>query len=170
MFTEKQLNRYADVLLWAIKKARTGKFKKNDIVAIRYNAPSIRLAEILYAKLLRIGMNPVLRTMPTPSMERNHFELSNHKQLVFIPPGEQNLYKNLNGSIFLHAPESITHLKDIDPKKIGKVAISRKVFRDILDKREEQGLFGWTLCIFPTKELAKHAGLTLKEYTRQIIN
>jgi len=47
MFTEKQLDRYADVLLWAMKKARTGKFTKNDIVAIRYNTPSIRLAEIL---------------------------------------------------------------------------------------------------------------------------
>lgn len=170
MFTEKQLDRYADVLLWALKKARTGKFKKNDIVAIRYNAPSIRLAEILNAKLLGIGMNPVLRTMPTPTLERNHFELSNYRQLVFIPPGEKELYKNLNGSIFLHAPESITHLKDIDPKKIGKVAISRKVFREILDKREEQGLFGWTLCIFPTKKLAQHAGMSLQNYTRQIIN
>ena len=170
MFTEKQLDRYADVLLWAMKKARTGKFKKNDIVAIRYNTPSIRLAEILNAKLLGIGMNPVLRTMPTPTMERNHFELSNNRQLVFIPPGEKELYKNLNGSIFLHAPESITHLKDIDPNKIGKIAVSRKVFRDILNKREEQGLFGWTLCIFPTKKLAHHAGLSMKEYTRQIIN
>jgi len=170
MFTEKQLDRYADVLLWAMKKARTGKFKKNDVVAIRYNTPSIRLAEILNAKLLGIGMNPVLRTMPTPTMERNHFELSNNRQLVFIPPGEKELYKNLNGSIFLHAPESITHLKNIDPNKIGKIAVSRKIFRDILSKREEQGLFGWTLCIFPTKKLAQHAGLSVKEYTRQIIN
>jgi len=169
MFTEKQLNRYADILLWAMKKARTGKFKKNDIVTIRYNTPSIRLAEILNAKLLGIGMNPVLRTIPTPTMERNHFELSNNRQLVFIPPGEKELYKNLNGSIFLHAPESITHLKNIDPKKIGEMAVSRKIFRDILSKREEQGLFGWTLCIFPTKKLAQHAGLSMKEYTRQII-
>ena len=170
MFTEKQLDRYADVLLWAMKKARTGKFKKNDVVAIRYNTPSIRLAEILNAKLLGIGMNPVLRTMPTPTMERNHFELSNNRQLVFIPPGEKELYKNLNGSIFLHAPESITHLKNIDPNKIGKIAVSRKIFRDLLSKREEQGLFGWTLCIFHTKKLAQHAGLSMKEYTRQIIN
>lgn len=170
MFTEKQLDRYADVLLWGMKKARTGKFKKSDIVAIRYNAPSIRLAEILNAKLLGMGMNPVLRIMPTPVMERNHFELSNSRQLVFIPPGEEELCKNLNGSVFLHAPESITHLKDIDPKKIGRVAISRKIFREILDKREERGLFGWTLCIFPTKKLAEHAGMSMKNYTRQIIN
>jgi aminopeptidase len=170
MFTEKQLDRYADVLVWAMKKARTGKFKNNDIIAIRYNTPSIGLAETLNAKLLGVGMNPVLRAMPTPTMERNHFELSNNRQLVFIPPGEKELYKNLNGSIFLHAPESITHLKNIDPKKIGKLSVSRKVFRDILSKREEQGLFGWTLCIFPTKTLAKHAGLSMKEYTRQIVN
>jgi len=170
MFSEKQLDRYADVLLWAMKKARKGKFKKNDVVAIRYNFPAVRLAEILNAKILALGMNPVFRTMPTPVMERNYFELSNNKQLVFIPPGEEELYKNLNGSIFLHAPESITHLSDIDPKKIGKVAISRKVFRDVLDKREEQGLFGWTLCILPTKKLAHHARLSMKDYTRQITN
>ena len=30
MLTEKQLDRYADVLLWGLKTARTGKYKKND--------------------------------------------------------------------------------------------------------------------------------------------
>ena len=52
MFTDKQLDRYADVLLWGPKTARTARFKKNDVVALRYNLPAIRLAEMLYTKWL----------------------------------------------------------------------------------------------------------------------
>jgi len=169
MFTEKQLNRYAEVLLWGLETARTGKFKKNDIVLIRYNMPAIRLAEILYAKLLDWGMNPVQRLGLNSTMERNLFKLANTKQLMFQPPGDEELFRNLNGSIYLHAPESITHLGDIDPNKIGKAAVARKYLRDILDKRDEQGTFGWTLCIYPTSELARHAKLSMQEYTDEIV-
>ncbi len=168
MLTEKQLQRYADVLLWGLKTARSGRFKKNDIVLIRYNLPSVRLAEILYEKLLEKGQNPVTRAIYTPEMEKSFYKLSSNKQLVFQAPGDKKLFENLNGNIFLHAPESITHLKEIDPAKIGKATIARKYLRDIIDKREENGVFGWTLCIYPTKELARHAKLTMKEYSNQV--
>jgi len=169
MFTETQLDRYADVLLWGLKTARTQRFKKNDIVLIRSDKPALRLAEIVYAKLLDMGLNPVQRLNLTTTMELDFYQLSNNPQLVFQPPGDEVLYSRLNGSIFLHSPESLTHLGGIDPKRIGKVAVARKYLRDILDKRDQKGAFGWTLCIFPTKEQARHAGLSLKDYTDQII-
>lgn len=169
MFTERQLDRYADVLLWGLKTSRSSRFKKNDIVLIRYNIPANRLAEIVYTKLLDRGMNPVLRMNLTATMEYNFFKLANKKQIVFQPPGEKELFKKLNGGIFLHAPESITHLSDVDPKKIGKVALSRKYLRDILDERDQAGAFGWTLCAYPTKEQARHARLSLRAYTDQIV-
>ncbi|MBU1053019.1 MAG: aminopeptidase [Proteobacteria bacterium] len=168
MLTEKQLLNYADVLIWGLKTARSGKYKKGDIVLIRYNVPALRLAEILNEKLLKIGINPVLRMGTTPVMERNFFDIADSKQLIFTAPGEEELYKNINGSIFLHAPESITHLRGINPNKIGKATVARKHLKDILDKREEEGAFGWTLCMLPTEELAKHARLTIKEYTNEI--
>ncbi|MBW2179531.1 MAG: aminopeptidase [Deltaproteobacteria bacterium] len=170
MFTNNQLGKYADVLIWALKKARTGTFKKKDIVIVRYSIPALGLAEILHAKLLKMGMNPILRANPTSVMERDFYDISNDDQLVFLAPGDKELIKNVNGSIFLHAPESITHLSHINPQKIGKVAISRKHLRDIMVKREEEGHFGWTLCMLPTKELARHAKISMKEYTSQIIN
>ncbi|MFC1515750.1 aminopeptidase [Thermodesulfobacteriota bacterium] len=169
MLTERHLDRYADVLIWALNTARTDRFKKNDIVVVRFSMQAVRLAEILHAKLLDRGIHPVLRMNSTSVIERNFYERSNHKQLVFQIPGEDHLCKNLNGGIFLHAPESITHLSDVDPKRIGKVAVSRKYLRDILDKRDEKGIFGWTLCILPTEELARHAGITIKEYTDQVV-
>ncbi|MCF8070606.1 MAG: aminopeptidase [Desulfobacterales bacterium] len=169
MLTEKQLERYADVLIWGLKTARTKKYKKGDIVIIRYHKPAIRLAEILFKKLLEMGINPVQRVTPTPKMELDFYEIASNKQIGFIPPGDEELYKNLNGSIYLHAPESITHLSKVDSRKIGKTAVAIKPLRDILEKREEKGQFGWTLCSLPTEEQAKHSKLSMKEYTHQIV-
>ena len=117
MLTKKQLERYADVLLWGLETARSGKFKKNDTVLIRYHIPAIGLAEILFEKLLDMGINPIQRVDLTPNMELSFYQKSNARQLVFQIPGDRLLYENLNGSIFLHAPESITHLSGVDPKK-----------------------------------------------------
>ena len=169
MLSESRLDRYSDVLIWAIKTARKGPYRKNDIFLIRYQLGALKLAETLHAKLLDMGMNPVLRSGLTSGMEQNFYKKANQRQLVFHPPGEKELYENLNGGIYLLAPDSLTHLKDVDPVKIGKTAISMKPFRDILNKREEKGLFGWTLCMVPTPELAKKAGLTTKQYAAQVI-
>jgi aminopeptidase len=169
MLTDKQLDKYADVLLWGLKKARTKSYKKNDIIVIRYDPAALKLAETLQAKLLRMRMNPILRFTATTKMDLNFYKLSNPTQLTFMAPGTKELCRKLNGSIFLHAPESLTHLRVIDPRKIGKTAVARKPLRDILNKREETGAFGWTLCMLPTPALAKHARLSLKNYTNQII-
>jgi aminopeptidase len=169
MLSETNLDRYSDVLIWALKKARKGAFRKNDIMLIRYQLGAIKLAELLHAKFLDMGLNPVIRMGLTSEMEHNFYEKADQKQLVFHPPGEEELYKSLNGGVYLLAPDSLTHLKDIDPSKIGRTAVSMKPLRDILNKREEQGLFGWTLCMVPTVELAEKAGLTIKQYTSQVI-
>ncbi len=169
MLTERHLNRYGDILLWGLKTARTGRFRKGDIVLIRFNRPALRLAEILQAKLLKMGIHPVLRSNASETMEHNFFQLANNQQLVFQTPGDRELYHHLNGNIFLHAPESITHLRNIDPKRIGKTAVAQKYLKDILFQREEKGDLGWTLCMLPTPELAKQAKLSMQDYTQQII-
>lgn len=170
MLNEKHLDRYADVLLWGLKTARSQSYKKGDIFLIRYHLAAIRLAEILEAKLLHMGMNPVQRLIPTATMEHNFFHLANGRQLTFTPPGEEHLYHQLSGAIYLQAPDSLTHLSRIDPKRIATFNLSRKHLRDILDQREEQGQFGWTLCMLPTPKLAQHAHLSMEDYARQIKN
>jgi aminopeptidase len=169
MLTERKMNKYSDVLVWGLKTARKGTFQKNDIILIRYNMPAVKMAEILQAKLLDVGMNPVLRMGLTSKMEHNFYKKANKKQLVFQSPGKKEFYENLNGSIALYAPESLTHLSDIDPRKIGKASVAVKPFRDILDRREAKGAFGWTLCMVPTPELAKQAHLSLNRYTAQVV-
>ncbi|MBN2400948.1 MAG: aminopeptidase [Spirochaetes bacterium] len=169
MLTEIQLQKYADVLLWGLKTARTGKFKKNDLILIQYDPPALKLAEILYPKILDMGMYPVQRMGLTFGMEYNFYKKAGDKQLTFIVPGDKELYKKINGRIFLRAPESLTHLRDIDPQRIGKVLVSRKPLREIMDKNEQKGQYSWTLCTLPTAELAKQAKAGIDAYIDQII-
>ena len=169
MFTAKQLERYADVLWWGLTTAKKRPFKKNDIVLIRYHSSAVRLAEVLYAGLLSRGMQPVQRTIPSAAMEKDFYLRASTRQLVFIPPGEKELTARLNGSIYLHAPDSITHLSGADPQKIGQAAVAQKPLRDLRNRREAGGSFSWTLCVFPTAELAGQAGISPAEYTRQVV-
>ena len=169
MIPRSKLDKYGDVLLWGLKTARTKKYKKNDNILVRFDLSALNLAEILQAKLLDMGMNPILRVNSTPVMEKNFFERANNTQLSFQPPGEKEFNERLNGLISLLAPESITHLKHINPQKIGKAALARKPLRDILWSREERGEFGWTLCMVPTQGAADTAGISLKQYTSQVI-
>ncbi|PIE67285.1 MAG: aminopeptidase [Deltaproteobacteria bacterium] len=169
MLTDTQLERYADVLLWGLRTSRSKPFKRGDVVLVRFNLDAVRLAEFVERRLLVAGMNPVRRFNPTPTMERTFFETANQRQLVFDAPGDAELYRHINGSIFLHAPASITHLSGIDPKKIGRFTLSKKHLRDILEKREQDGFFGWTLCMLPTPALCHHAGVSPEDYAKQIV-
>jgi len=169
MLTDTELHRYADVLFWGLETARKKKFNTNDIILIQYERPALKLAEILFKKILERGFNPIQRMVGTSGMEKTFYSLSNNKQLRFIPPGEKELFSHLHGRFFLRAPESLSHLKDVNPAKIGKALVVRKQLRDILDAREEKGLYGWTLCMLPTRELVQHARTTPARYTSQII-
>ena len=169
MLNQDHLQRYADILLWGMQTAREQTFDKGDIVLIRYDLPARPLCEILFEKLLRQGLNPIQRLNGSPGMEQAFFSIADSRQLRFVPPGEEELMHHLNGAISLLAPESLTHLQHVNPEHIGTSIVARKKLRDILDNRENNGEFGWTLCLLPTPELAVQAGLSEEAYAQQII-
>jgi len=169
MLKESYLERYADVLIWGLQTARRGRFRKKDVILIQYDKAALRLAEILYDRLVVQGMNPVQRMGLSVSMERSFYGSADSGQLVFLPPGEKELCESLNGRIFLHAPDCLTHLKNVDSARIGRAIVARKPLRDIMEKREQEGLYGWTLCTLPTPELASQARATEAAYERQIV-
>jgi len=169
MLAKRHLERYTEVLLWGLRKARKGRYKKGDIVLIRYDLAGLPLAEQVYGRLLELGMHPVARMRSTSAMELAFFEKSTPRQITFLPPGEEELFRNANGSILIYAPDSLTHLSRTDPKKIGKAASVYKRLRDIMQDRESRGDLSWTICVFPTRALARHAGLSMKAYEEQIV-
>ncbi len=164
-----ELEKYADILIWGLDTGRTKKYKPYDIINVRFDIDALPLAETLHRKLIKRKLIPIMRGLSTPVMEQDFFSYSDKKQRTFIGNWENTYMESLNGNIFLSAPASLTHLKNTDPKKINEVAITRKTLRKILEKREETGKFSWTLCTYPTEELASQAKISLKEYSKQII-
>ena len=169
MFTKKQLERYADVLMWGLKTARHRRFKKDDTVLLRFDADALPLAEQVYNVLVAARLNPIIRLNPTKKMQLSFYELANGSQLDFIAPGEIRTARNIQGSISLLAPASLTHLGDVDPRKINRTMKAYSKTRKIYTRREAAGEFSWTLCMYPTPALADHAGITLKQYTNQVV-
>ena len=169
IFTKDKLEKYADTLVWGLETARKGgKIHPYEVATIRYDMDALDLAEAVHRRLLDRKINVVLRALSSPALEKDFYTISDEKMLRFVPPGDLELTGALNGYVALRAPASLTHLKDIDPKKFGTVAVARKAVRELMDRREEQGKFSWTLCMYPTPELAKQAGLTLKQYAAQV--
>ena len=167
--TNTQIEKYADVMIWALQTARrNGKYKKYDTVFLRTDIHAMPLAHAIYKKLLAKRFHVVVRFNQPEAFATDFYKLADGKQLDFMAPGELEFNGGVNGLISLHAPQDLTHLKHIDPARIGRAAVARKPLREIWDAREQKGLFSWTLCNFPTEELAKRAGLTGKEYANQI--
>jgi len=94
MLTDQQLYKYADILLWGLKTARKGAFKKNDVILLQYDPAAVGLAEILFEKILDLGMNPVQRMGLTFGMEQRFYRKANGRQLMFRAPGEKELCEN----------------------------------------------------------------------------
>lgn len=167
MLNETMARDYAEVLMWGLCTARSKPFAKNDVILVRFDQDALAVAEALQKEILTRGMHPVLRFSSTPNMELNFYEKANDRQLTFHAPGDRELFEGLNGAVSLLSPQSLTHLSHIDPARMGRFAISRKPFRDIMDEREKDGRFGWTLGIVPTRALAKEARISLPAYFRQ---
>ena len=169
MLTDIQLEKYARVLFWGMQKARVTPFASGDIVLIRTDLAALPLAEKMQALVLEKGLNPVVRMNLPSGLEKGYFSLAGAEQLSFVVPGDRELYERLGGLVSLLAPDSITHLKDIPPTKIATFSVARKYLRDILDRREAVREFGWTLCLMPTPALAENSGLSMDDYTAQIV-
>src|SRR5450756_636721 len=89
--------------------------------------------------------------------------------MIRRPPRSTQSRSSAASDVYKRQPQSLTHLKDIDPAKIGKAIVARKPIKDILDKREELRKYSWTLCIVPTEELSRQAKMSLAQYTAQVI-
>jgi len=168
MFTDKQLENYTRVMIWALEKARGKRYKKGEVIRLAFDLSAMELSEAIHKHLVKEGRHVIVKPIMNETMEYDLYKFANNKQLKYVGPWEDKFFNSLNGSIYLSAPASLIHLKDIDPKKMGKAAVARKHLKNILEEREQKKLFGWTLCMYPTEALAEKAGIDIYEYARQI--
>ena len=170
MFTDKQLDNYAKALMWGLQKMKKGTFEPNDTIMLKGGIDAIPLLEVLYRKVLKKGWQPIIRILSTETMELDYYTISNDSQLDWLPPWWKDEMKHVRGNIYVSAPTSLTHLKDVDPKKQQRAARTIKPWREFVTKQEQKDLFAWTLGIWPTQCKADKAGISLEEFKTQVIS
>jgi len=170
MFTDIQLENYGKALIWGLKKMKKGKFEPNDAIMIKGGLESLPLLEVLYRKVLMEGWQPILQVLPTSTMEVDYYTIANDSQLGYLQPWWRDQYQHVRGNIYVAAPTSLTHLKDIDPKRQQMAARSMKPWREYITEQEQKDLFAWTLGMWPTQCKADAAGITLEEFKNVVAN
>jgi aminopeptidase len=168
LFSREELERYADVLLWAAELSRGKPFKGSETVLIEYDRLARDLAEVLYLRILERGLVPVQHQRADAVMEHGYLTLANNKRLNIIAPGERERLGGVNGLIRLLAPESLTHLQTIEPELQAKRENARGHIQEMFFFRELQHALGRTMAVYPTQALADAAGITLSDYAAQI--
>ena len=168
MFDQTTLERYADVLLWGLKRGRGHPYRKSDFVLVRFDLPALPLAEEICARLHERGQIPVPRMAHTPRMEHDFYTLANNKRLTTLIPGERELQNRLNGTISLLAPQSLSHLASVPAENIALAQRARAPLTAIARTREQMGTYGWTLCLWPTPALAGWTGMDVEAYAKEI--
>jgi aminopeptidase len=88
MLTEQEMEKYCDVLLWALATARKGKYRKGNVILVRYDLAAIRMAEILQSRLLGMGMN---QSFDRNDRMESDFSGGRGKWLVYLPRGREAL-------------------------------------------------------------------------------
>jgi len=102
---------------------------------------------------------------------RYFYDHATNQQLTAFPA---NYYKGLvadaDHRIAVIADHDVHELDKVDPKKMMLAQKSRKKVTEWFDKKENNGLYTWTLALYGTPSMAKEAGLSLEAYWKQIIN
>lgn len=107
----------------------------------------------------------------TSGMARYVYEHASEKQLTkFLDKYYRGLVDQVDHRIAVIAEYNVHELDGVDPRKI---MLSQKSMRPVMewfDEKENNGRYTWTLALYGTPAMAKEAGLSLKEYWKQIIN
>lgn len=175
--SQKVLEKYANVLINFALNSGKG-IKKGDVV--RVVAPES--AKLLFAELKKAvyksGGHVIATYLPDDigfdkykiNMSKDYFTLADDEQLDFFPAKYmKGLADTIDHQVYIIADANKKALDGVDPKKIMRSGLSAKPYREWLNKKENKGEFTWTLGLYGTPAMAKEAGLTEKEYWKQII-
>jgi len=128
------------------------------------------LALALQNTILKAKAHPLIRLIPT-GFDKSFYTLANQDQLTFFPKKYLKAQADLlDHQIAVIADTDPRELSQVPPKKILDSRNSKKPYKDWLIDKENKGKYTWTAALWPTPAKAKEVGLTLKQYSQQIIN
>lgn len=162
------LYKYAQVLVNFALNSGKG-VKPGDVVQIAVPDIAKPLAKELQKVVLQAGAHPMIRMLPT-GFDADFFTYASDDQLQFFPKKfTKSRVQLIDHSISIIAEPDPEELKSVDHRKIFLARDSKKLYRDWLTEKENNGQFTWTCGLWGVEAKAEMVGLTLEEYWQQII-
>ncbi|MBI4034758.1 aminopeptidase [Candidatus Saccharibacteria bacterium] len=164
------LDKYAELLVNFALGGGKG-IKKGEVVYLQAPLSALPFYRALRRRILDSGGLTVSSLGDDMSGAGRYFyEHANRQQLTaFLPKFAKGLVDSIDHRLAVIADHDVHELDGVDPKKMLLVQKSAKPLIDWFDKKENQGLYTWTLALYGTPSMAKEAGLSQQAYWREII-
>ncbi len=176
--SQQLLEKYADVLVNFALGGGKG-IKKGDVVRVSSSESAKPLFIAVCNAIVDAGGHVISNYGPDDehgdkrrniSVSRYFYEHASDEQVDFFPKKYlTGLADQIDHSIFILAEADPHALQGVQPRKIMLRGKALKPFKDMLNKKEWQGRFTWTIALYGTPAMAKEAGLSEKAYWGQII-
>ncbi len=172
------LNKYADLMVnFALGQGKG--IKKGDVVRLSASESAKPLYMAIHNAIISAGGHVIGHYAPdeengdmrrNTSTSRFFYEHASKSQLEFFPEKYlRGVIDQMDHSLFILADKDMHLMDGIDAKKIMMRGVAMKPFMDWRRKKEHEGKFTWSICMYGTPAMAKEAGLSEKAYWDQII-
>jgi aminopeptidase len=172
------LEKYADVLVNFALGGGNG-IKKGEVVRVSGAESCKPLYTAVCNAVVKAGGHVMGNYAPddeqgdkrrAESFTRFFYEHASDEQISFFPSKYlKGVIDQMDHSLFILSEADPHALKGVDPKKIMRRGVALKPFMDWRHQKEWAGKFTWTIALYGTPAMAREAGLSEKEYWRQII-
>lgn len=163
------LQKYAEVLVNFALGEDEG-INPGEVVQLIVPDVAKPIALELQNTVLRAGGHPLMRLLPT-GFDKHFFDLASKEQLEFFPKNYTKARVDLiDHSVTIIADVDPFELSEVDPAKIVAARDSRRLLKDLMIHKENQGKFTWTLALWGVQAKAGEVGLSLEKYWEQIID
>lgn len=172
--TREILEKYADILVNFALGGGKG-IKRGDVVHVISEECAKPLFIEVRKAIWKSGGHVISSYRPSNdpgyNVQRDFYLHARGHQLDFFEHHYlKGLIKQIDHSIFIDSKTDKQALAGIDPKKIMRASKAVKPYMEWRNEKENQGKFTWTMGLYGTEAMAKEAGMSLREYWRQIIH
>ena len=172
--SQKVLKNYANVLVNFALNSGKG-IKKGEVVQITVNECAKPMYVELRRAIWKAGGHVIAQYVPDDDerfkIQRDFFDYASDEQIRFFPAKyTRGVIDEIDHSIIILSDTDVNALQGINPKKMMMRGEAFKPYKEWRNEKENKGRFTWTLALYGTEAMAKEAGLSLREYWRQIEN
>lgn len=138
--------------------------RAGQLISIRGTTDANEFIAEIYKQVLFTGGRPIL-DLSFPGKNYIFYKYGHKEIFNNYHELEKWNYELTDALVAIDCDPNSRELSNIDHERIGMFRKSRRVLRDIWDKKEMEGKFKWVVVGYPLNSMAQEAGMSMEEYS-----